>query len=131
MPPFLVLLRALEVLALVKALKRVAPLLTGGVSHDAALTAYRRGRKPKAPCGRYGATAVQYHGSMYLFGGTDGGYSKHGEQDYRQGRLSPAFAPASCVTHTSFRICNFLGGTAFPSKWLSTEFCAALPMQCS
>ena len=47
-----------------------------GVEASAAAKEYSKKRSPAAPCGRYGATAVVYKQQMWLFGGTDGGFSK-------------------------------------------------------
>ncbi|KAK9820539.1 hypothetical protein WJX72_011414 [[Myrmecia] bisecta] len=59
--------------------------LHDGIAHADAVKAAQRKKPGKAPCGRYGATSVAYAGKLYLFGGTDGGHSKHGKPGYEQG----------------------------------------------
>lgn len=49
-----------------------------GVDAVAAAKEYNKRKLPAAPCGRYGATVVVYKQQMWLFGGTDGGFSKKG-----------------------------------------------------
>lgn len=42
------------------------------------LIVQQAGRIPSGPSGRYGVTLNHYKGKLYMFGGTDGGTSKHG-----------------------------------------------------
>jgi len=60
-------------------------LLHGGVEHADALLAYNAGAKPASPAGRFGHTAVEHDKLVYVYGGHDGGYSRHGEQNYVPG----------------------------------------------
>ena len=64
---------------------------TGGISADgveaaAAQTSYSKKVTPAAPCGRYGATAVVYNQQLWLFGGTDGGFSKKHTSKSKSGK---------------------------------------------
>ena len=64
---------------------------TGGISADgveaaAAQTSYSKKVTPAAPCGRYGATAVVYNQQLWLFGGTDGGFSKKRTSKSKSGK---------------------------------------------
>ena len=55
------------------------------VDRQDALQAYGRKKTPSAPCGRYGSTGVIKDDSLYLFGGTDGGFHLHGRDGFEQG----------------------------------------------
>ena len=59
-----------------------------GVDADAAQTSYSKKAVPPAPCGRYGATSVVYNEQLWLFGGTDGGFSKKGLAKSKSGSYS-------------------------------------------
>ena len=59
--------------------------LSNHLDRDKALRAYGKQLTPAAPSGRYGATSVIKDNQMYLFGGTDGGYHKHGRDGFEQG----------------------------------------------
>lgn len=59
-----------------------------GVDAAAASKEYSRRNTPAAPCGRYGATAVVYKQQMWLFGGTDGGFSKKGRDKSKPGKIA-------------------------------------------
>ena len=57
-----------------------------GVAAAAAQTSYSKKVTPAAPCGRYGATAVVYNQQLWLFGGTDGGFSKKHTSKSKSGK---------------------------------------------
>jgi len=57
-----------------------------GVEAAAAQTSYSKKVAPVAPCGRYGATAVVYNQQLWLFGGTDGGFSKKHTSKSKSGK---------------------------------------------
>ncbi len=57
-----------------------------GVEAAAAQTSYSKKVTPAAPCGRYGATAVVYNQQLWLFGGTDGGFSKKHTSKSKSGK---------------------------------------------
>lgn len=59
-----------------------------GVDAAAAAKEYSRRNTPAAPCGRYGASAVVYKQQMWLFGGTDGGFSKKGRDKSKPGKIA-------------------------------------------
>ena len=66
---------------------------------DAAAAAkeYSKRKVPAAPCGRYGATVVVYQQQMWLFGGTDGGFSKKGHDKSKAGTGAGSAIPlATC-----------------------------------
>ena len=46
---------------------------------------YSNKQTPPVPSGRYGATSVVYKNQLWMFAGTDGGYSKHGNGGYELG----------------------------------------------
>ncbi|MEW5296771.1 MAG: hypothetical protein WDW36_000028 [Sanguina aurantia] len=59
--------------------------MSAGISQAAALAAYNKNNTPIAPCGRFGhATAVSGN-KLYMYGGHDGGQSRHGQQNYEPG----------------------------------------------
>ena len=57
-----------------------------GVAAAAAQTSYSKKVTPAAPCGRYGATAVVHNQQLWLFGGTDGGFSKKHTSKSKSGK---------------------------------------------
>ena len=57
-----------------------------GVTDTAAAALYKKGKAPPVPSGRYGASSVAYDGKLWMFAGTDGGYSKHGNGGYELGK---------------------------------------------
>mmetsp|Transcript_42939 Transcript_42939/g.101953 ORF Transcript_42939/g.101953 Transcript_42939/m.101953 type:complete len:424 (+) Transcript_42939:141-1412(+) len=59
--------------------------LAVGIEAKDAFKALKDGRMPSSPSGRYGVTLSHYAGKLYLFGGTDGGASKHGNSGYEPG----------------------------------------------
>ncbi|DBA83936.1 TPA: Kelch motif, variant 3 [Trebouxia sp. C0004] len=59
--------------------------LHNSVEAAAAQTSYSKKVTPAAPCGRYGATAVVYNQQLWLFGGTDGGFSKNQTSNRKSG----------------------------------------------
>lgn len=59
--------------------------LSAGITQAAALAAYSKNNTPIAPCGRFGhATAISGN-KLYMYGGHDGGQSRHGAQNYEPG----------------------------------------------
>eukprot|EP00873_Tetraselmis_striata_P040169 jgi/Tetstr1/460433/TSEL_005692.t1 len=60
-------------------------LIATGIPPAKAYTAYKAGKTPSLPSGRYGVTLSHHRGSLYMFGGTDGGASKHGRTGYEVG----------------------------------------------
>lgn len=42
-------------------------------------------KTPPVPTSRYGATTITYEDQLWLYAGTDGGFSKHGNGGYEQG----------------------------------------------
>ena len=56
-----------------------------GVTESAAAALYKKKKTPPAPSGRYGASSVVYNDQLWMFGGTDGGFSKHGNGGYELG----------------------------------------------
>ena len=48
---------------------------------------YSKKQTPPVPSGRYGATSVVYNNQLWMFAGTDGGYTKHGNGGYELGKL--------------------------------------------
>ena len=59
--------------------------LSPGISQDKAFNAYNTHTLPEAPSGRFGTGGGARNGSFYLYGGHDGGYSRHGRQNYEPG----------------------------------------------
>lgn len=59
--------------------------LVAGVPQDQAHASYSKGGMPVAPCGRFGHATAVLGGYMYLYGGHDGGMSRHGRQNYEPG----------------------------------------------
>jgi len=60
-------------------------LIATAISPAQALPSYRAGNTPVLPSGRYGLSLSHYNGALYMFGGTDGGASKHGKSGYETG----------------------------------------------
>ena len=58
-----------------------------GVSDTAAAALYKKKKTPPVPSGRYGASCVAYSDKLWMFAGTDGGYSKHGNGGYELGNF--------------------------------------------
>ena len=56
-----------------------------GVSEAAAAATYKKKKVPPVPSGRYGASSVVYNDKLWMFAGTDGGYSRHGNGGYELG----------------------------------------------
>ncbi|DBA74712.1 TPA: hypothetical protein ACH3X2_009374 [Trebouxia sp. C0005] len=56
-----------------------------GVTDTAAASTYSKKQTPPVPSGRYGSTSVAYKNQLWMFAGTDGGYSKHGNGGYELG----------------------------------------------
>lgn len=56
-----------------------------GVSDTAAAALYKKKKTPPVPSGRYGASCVAYNDKLWMFAGSDGGYSKHGNGGYELG----------------------------------------------
>ena len=75
-------------------------LYADGVDAAAANREYSGKKVPAAPCGRYGATAVVYKQQIWLFGGTDGGFSKKGLDKSKSGNEHLVnLVPAMCSRH--------------------------------
>ena len=60
-----------------------------GVTDTAAASTYSKKQTPPVPSGRYGSTSVAYKNQLWMFAGTDGGYSKHGNGGYELGKSMP------------------------------------------
>lgn len=73
-----------------------------GVDGAAAAREYSKRKVPAAPCGRYGATAVVYQQQMWLFGGTDGGFSKKGQDKSKAGKGAGIAMPFAAVSAFSW-----------------------------
>ncbi|KAG1657365.1 hypothetical protein FOA52_015919 [Chlamydomonas sp. UWO 241] len=72
--------------------------LHAGIEQEHALKSYQAGSAPHSPAGRFGHSAVTHGGLLYVYGGHDGGYSRHGEQNYVPGYDFDelwAFSPAT------------------------------------
>ena len=67
-----------------------------GASEAAAAALYKKKKTPPVPSGRYGASSVVYNDKLWMFAGTDGGYSKHGNGGYELGNL--CFASIVCCS---------------------------------
>ena len=59
--------------------------LNPGISQEHAHQSYNNGRMPYAPAGRFGHSTAVHNDSLYLYGGHDGGISRHGRQNYEPG----------------------------------------------
>ncbi|GFH15047.1 SAM-dependent methyltransferase, partial [Haematococcus lacustris] len=59
--------------------------LSSHLPQQAALTSYNSGTAPRAPCGRFGHADAVYNDTLYMYGGHDGGFSRHGQQNYIPG----------------------------------------------
>lgn len=60
--------------------------LRGNVSQSEVVGAYGAGHLPSAPSGRFGHSLVALNSrALYLYGGQDGGYSRHGQNNYVPG----------------------------------------------
>lgn len=59
----------------------LAPHLPQAAAYDA----YSGGRPAAAPSGRFGHSAAVLGGHMYIYGGQDGGFSRHNRQNYEPG----------------------------------------------
>ena len=68
---------------------RAALCLAEGVTDTAAASTYSKKQTPPVPSGRYGSTSVAYKNQLWMFAGTDGGYSKHGNGGYELGESTP------------------------------------------
>jgi hypothetical protein len=60
-------------------------LLRDGIPRHQARDAYKAGRRPHAPYGRFGAAVAAAGDSIYLIGGQDGGHSQHEKDGYEPG----------------------------------------------
>ena len=85
-------------------------LLHKGMTQEETIQAYADGKRPHTPAGRFGQGATAHNGSLYMYGGHDGGISRHNKQNYEPGydfevrsRSSelpvPAHAGGACVLH--------------------------------
>ena len=85
-----------------------------GVTDTAAAALYKKGKTPPVPSGRYGASSVVYDEKLWMFGGTDGGYSKHGNGGYELGdhsknKYSSLASNRTCsLCMTAFEGLNFI-----------------------
>ena len=59
--------------------------LSTGIPQDHAFSSYNDGRVPYAPCGRFGQSTSVHNDSLLLYGGHDGGLSRHGRNNYEPG----------------------------------------------
>ena len=59
--------------------------LSSGITQDHAYEAYRNGRAPSAPSGRFGHSSSVHNKSLLVYGGHDGGLSRHGRSNYEPG----------------------------------------------
>lgn len=62
-----------------------------GVTDSAAAKSYKSKKTPPVPTSRYGATSIAYQNQLWLYAGTDGGFSKHGNGGYEQGVSTETF----------------------------------------
>ena len=51
-----------------------------GISQEEAYEAYTNGKAPRAPAGRFGHSSSVHNNTLYIYGGHDGGQSRHGRQ---------------------------------------------------
>lgn len=72
-----------------------------GVSDTAAAALYKKKKTPPVPSGRYGASCVAYNDKLWMFAGTDGGYSKHGNGGYELGDVCVVDVLLQCVIHSA------------------------------
>ena len=56
-----------------------------GITKDESYIAYNGGYDPHSPTGRFGHSTGTYNGTLYVYGGHDGGISRHGKQNYEPG----------------------------------------------
>lgn len=64
--------------------------LDSGVSQDHAFDAYNSGTAPRGPSGRFGHTSAVHNDTLYVYGGHDGGISRHGRQVCRRSQTASA-----------------------------------------
>jgi hypothetical protein len=58
---------------------------SGNLPQAVAYNSYSTGRKPRAPCGRFGHVSAIIGDALFLYGGNDGGYSRTNRDDYKPG----------------------------------------------
>lgn len=56
-----------------------------GISQDEAYEAYTNNRALHSPAGRFGHSSSVHNSTLYVYGGHDGGQSRHGRQNYEPG----------------------------------------------
>ena len=56
-----------------------------GITKDEAYLAYNGNYDPHSPTGRFGHSTGTYNGTLFVYGGHDGGISRHGKQNYEPG----------------------------------------------
>ncbi|GAX76744.1 hypothetical protein CEUSTIGMA_g4191.t1 [Chlamydomonas eustigma] len=59
--------------------------LDTGISKHHAFEAYNSNKQPYAPAGRFGHSTSIHNDSLLLYGGHDGGVSRHGQHNYEPG----------------------------------------------
>jgi hypothetical protein len=59
--------------------------ISTGISQGDAHSAYSAGRPPPIPCGRFGHGDAVLNDTLYMYGGHDGGFSRHNVQNYEPG----------------------------------------------
>ncbi|EFJ41310.1 hypothetical protein VOLCADRAFT_107754 [Volvox carteri f. nagariensis] len=74
--------------------------LSDHLSQSEAFDAYSTGRKPRAPCGRFGHVSAVIDDALLLYGGNDGGYSRTNLQDYKPGNDFDDLWRLDLVNHT-------------------------------
>lgn len=56
-----------------------------GITKEESYLAYNSGYDPHSPTGRFGHSTGTYNGTLFVYGGHDGGISRHGRQNYEAG----------------------------------------------
>lgn len=59
--------------------------LSQGIGTAEAMAVYSQNRIPDSPCSRYGHSIALQGDVLYLYGGHDGGYNRHGKDNYEPG----------------------------------------------